>query len=579
MNAAQNFSCEIIYSPKSTKYHKDIRMFQGCPSIAVTSGGRIFLGWYAGGTCEPDMENYNLLIYSDDGGKNWSEPVFVIPSSYEMNVHALDIQLFISPDGVLHIQWVQNNSKLFNGEVFESKPGQPLTENNGYVFDDFIHSEWEIICENPDNEKLEFSEPRHVYQGFLRCKPTFLDNNVWINFAYDQTCDRYGYNRSIDGGKTYVRYYGGKKISTQFDEAMAYKMRDGRIRMLARTNIGELAQCFSEDGITWTDAEPSGIVSADTRFYIGRLHSGRILLVTNDHRAERTNITISISEDDGLTWKYKKCIDTRKNISYPDVDFHNENIYLTYDFERTGEKEILLASFSEKDIIDGNDITVSVVSRPMKCPKKSDIISAIKKNKVIAILRNIDKDKLIPLANALYNGGIRLIEVPFSEPTMEETIEKIKLLATNFEGRMYVGAGTVLNTEQVRQTKLAGGSFIISPNMNKAVVKEAYFCGMVSIPGAFTSTEIANAIGCGADFVKLFPAIVGGAKYIKAVLAPLSDVKIIAVGGVNHKNAKDFINSGAAGIGVGSAIVDKKLIDKGDFKSITEIALKYTNQL
>ncbi len=126
MNNAKNFPCEIIFNPKSTKYHEDIRIFQGCPTIAVTNGGRIFLGWYAGGRCEPNMENYNLLIYSDDGGKSWSKPVLVIPSSYEMNVHALDIQLFISPDGALHIQWVQNNTSLFKGEEPEYKPGQPM---------------------------------------------------------------------------------------------------------------------------------------------------------------------------------------------------------------------------------------------------------------------------------------------------------------------------------------------------------------------------------------------------------------------------------------------------------------------
>ncbi len=578
-NNAKDFPCEIIYNPKSTKYHKDIRMFQGCPTIAVTKNGRIFLGWYAGGVKEPDMDNYNLLIYSDDNGVSWSEPILVIPSSYKLNIHALDIQLFIDNDEILHIQWVQNNTEEFCGEKRETKQGQPLTIHNGYVFGDFVHNSWEIICENPDAEVLEFSEPRYLYQGFMRCKPTFNKDGTRYDFAYDQIDEKYGYNRLAYKAKDFVRCYGAKKISTMFDEAMAYEMNDGKLRMLARTNIGELAQSFSYDGINWSITESSGIISANSRFYISRLPSGRILLVTNDHRKNRTNMTISLSDDDGITWKYKKCIDTRENISYPDVDFCDEKIYLTYDCGRTDAKEILFASFCEDDIINGKDIEFSIVSKPRKFIEKQEVIKAIEQHKIIAILRNIDKDKLIPLVNSLYDGGIRLIEVPFSESDTDETVEKISVLAKAFEGKMYVGAGTVLNDEQVRKTKLAGGSFIISPNTDEKVIKTTYSCGMISMPGIFTPTELVDAIKYGADYVKIFPATLGGAEFIKAVLAPISNAKIIAVGGVTDKNLKDFITAGAIGVGVGSAIADKELVDREDFKAITENALKYTEQL
>ena len=97
MKNADKTACEVLYRPESDKYDQDIRMFQGCPTVAVTGGGRIYLGWYAGGTGEPHMENYNLLIYSDDDGSTWSKPIIVIPSSYENHVHALDIQLFTDP--------------------------------------------------------------------------------------------------------------------------------------------------------------------------------------------------------------------------------------------------------------------------------------------------------------------------------------------------------------------------------------------------------------------------------------------------------------------------------------------------
>ena len=91
MKNADKTACEVLYRPESDKYDEDIRMFQGCPTVAVTEGGRIYLGWYAGGTGEPHMENYNLLIYSDDSGSTWSKPIIVIPSSYENHIHALDI--------------------------------------------------------------------------------------------------------------------------------------------------------------------------------------------------------------------------------------------------------------------------------------------------------------------------------------------------------------------------------------------------------------------------------------------------------------------------------------------------------
>ena len=96
--------------PTDPIYAESIRKFQGCPTLAITRGGRIYMGWYAGGTREPHMENYNLLIYSDDLGKNWSRPLLIIPSSKEKCVHALDIQLWTAPDGRLFVFWVQNNT-------------------------------------------------------------------------------------------------------------------------------------------------------------------------------------------------------------------------------------------------------------------------------------------------------------------------------------------------------------------------------------------------------------------------------------------------------------------------------------
>ncbi len=370
MDNAKSIACALERYPKNPAYAEHIRHFQGCPTVAVTKGGRIFLGWYSGGTQEPHIENYNLMIQSDDGGKTWSEPILVIPSSEKHLIHALDIQLWIAPSGALHVFWVQNNVNPYPAEAMPPRPeglapDQPWTWAAGYEFPDFEHAEWVSVCENPDADVLEFSEPRYLDKGFLRCKPLVLKSGRWINFNYDQVTEHYGYSISDDSGKTYTRHYGARKLSTSFDEAMAYEKEDGSIRMLARTKLGVLAASVSKDGgMTWSDAEASNITSADTRFFIARTPTGRVLLVYNNCSDSRTDMTVALSEDDGVTWAYQQCIDERDDLSYPDVDFYDGKIYLTYDRERTGAKEILFTVFTEEDIINGIKIQVKVVSKP-----------------------------------------------------------------------------------------------------------------------------------------------------------------------------------------------------------------------
>ena len=370
MTNAQTIPASLLFCPDDPAYAEAPRKFQGCPTLAVTRGGRIWLGWYAGGIREPDMENYNLLVKSDDGGRTWSDPVLVIPSSKENHIHALDIQLWTAPDGKLHVYWVQNNTVPDDGREMHARRGQPLVRYEGWIFNDFTHHEWLSVCEDPDAAEPVFSEPRCLDIGFLRCKPLVTDTGRWLHFNYDQTEEkglvRYGYSISDDEGKTWQHRYGSEKLATYFDEAMAYQRKDGTIRMLARSSIGQLAQSFSTDnGETWTAAEPSGITSADTRFYVRRTPTGRILLIVNDCAGSRTNMTLCLSEDEGETWKYRKCIDTRGNISYPDADFLNGEICLTYDRERTGAREILFLRCREEDIMNPDTVlTPVIVSKP-----------------------------------------------------------------------------------------------------------------------------------------------------------------------------------------------------------------------
>lgn len=210
---------------------------------------------------------------------------------------------------------------------------------------------------------------------------------------------------------------------------------------------------------------------------------------------------------------------------------------------------------------------------------REDVITRIEEEKIIVIVRGVDSEKLIPLAEAMYEGGIRLLEITYSATgkiSDEETAKNIKLLSDHFGDKMFIGAGTVLTEKQVELTYKAGGKFIISPDASPDVIKMTRELELVSMPGALTPSEIQSAHKSGADFVKMFPITNMGVDYVKAVLAPLSHIKLLAVGGINETNMKDYLKAGVCGFGVGSNIIDKKALMNNDYKSITELSRKYT---
>ena len=213
---------------------------------------------------------------------------------------------------------------------------------------------------------------------------------------------------------------------------------------------------------------------------------------------------------------------------------------------------------------------------------RDEVIKKIEQEKIIVIVRGVEAEKLIPLAEAMYEGGIRLLEITYSangKTSDEETADNIRRLSEHFKGRMYIGAGTVLTENQVELTYKAGGRFIISPDTCPEVIKRTRELEMVSMPGALTPSEIQIAHKSGADFVKMFPITNMGVGYVKAVLAPLSHIKLLAVGGVNADNMKDYLKAGVCGFGIGSNIIDKKMLAKEDYKGITDLAEKYISAL
>ena len=197
---------------------------------------------------------------------------------------------------------------------------------------------------------------------------------------------------------------------------------------------------------------------------------------------------------------------------------------------------------------------------------KTEIVTTLLREKVTAIVRGIAADSLRKTADALLEGGVHSIEVTFDTPGAADMIRTLK---AEYAGDMLVGAGTVLDTETCRTAILAGADFVLSPTLNVDVIYMCSRYGKAAVPGVMTPTEILTAIEAGADIVKVFPAGALGPGYIKDVLGPLKQARIMAVGGVDLANAEAFFKAGAACIGVGSSLVSKKLIDSGDYAQIT----------
>lgn len=213
---------------------------------------------------------------------------------------------------------------------------------------------------------------------------------------------------------------------------------------------------------------------------------------------------------------------------------------------------------------------------------QDEIIAKIKENKVIAIVRGIEVEKCLKVAGALYDGGVTFIEITFDQTStngFKETVEGIAAVAKNYAGKMYVGAGTVLTCEQVDLAKKAGAQYIITPTVNEEVIRYGKSLGLVMLPGAMTPTEVVTAYNAGADMVKIFPVGNLGSGYIKALKAPLKHIPLLAVGGVNEKNAAEFIKAGAVGLGIGGNLVNKAWIDNGEYEKITEVAKELVSNL
>ena len=182
-------------------------------------------------------------------------------------------------------------------------------------------------------------------------------------------------------------------------------------------------------------------------------------------------------------------------------------------------------------------------------------LAHILENKLVSIIRGANPPDLLKIAAALHEGGVRTLEITLNSPG---ALASIAELARALDGRMLVGAGTVLDPETARAALLAGARFIISPTLNKKTIRLTKRYGAVSIPGAYTATEILQAYEYGGDIIKVFPASAGGAGYFKDLAGPLPFIPLMPTGGVSLENIKDFAAAGAVAFGLGSALVDTR---------------------
>ena len=205
-------------------------------------------------------------------------------------------------------------------------------------------------------------------------------------------------------------------------------------------------------------------------------------------------------------------------------------------------------------------------------------IEWVLERKIIAIVRGVAPNSTLRMADALYEGGIDLMEVAFNQArpeTWADTAAAIKAVGEHMLGRMLVGAGTVLTQEQLSLTAEAGARYMIAPNVNPALIRKGKARGLAVFAGALTPSEVVLAFEAGADAVKVFPAGELGPSYIRALKAPLPHIPLIAVGGVNERNAADFFQAGCCAIGVGGNLVNKQWVEDGQWDSITALARQY----
>jgi sialidase-1 len=335
----------------SAKYGYDQLDYAMTIGIERTPEGRLWVCWVSGGD---SPEAFFVLARSDDNGETWSEPKLVIDSHSDnlpMDRSVIVGNLWTDPLGRL---W------LFFDQAMMHHDGRAGV--------------WYSICENPDAENAVWSEPKRIWHGITLNKPTVLSTGEWVlPVSINQTGGMNGFHGtfkelepvrgantfvSTDQGETWQRRGVVKFSSPSWDEHIFIERRDGTLWMLGRTCKGIMESTSDDRGWTWTKPVFSKVKHPSARFHIRRLRSGRLLLVKHGERIDkhhgRSQLTAWLSHDDGKSWKGGLMLDERKGVSYPDgFQAPDGTIYISWDRNRGTDAEILMARFTEEDILAG----------------------------------------------------------------------------------------------------------------------------------------------------------------------------------------------------------------------------------
>jgi 2-dehydro-3-deoxyphosphogluconate aldolase/(4S)-4-hydroxy-2-oxoglutarate aldolase len=202
-----------------------------------------------------------------------------------------------------------------------------------------------------------------------------------------------------------------------------------------------------------------------------------------------------------------------------------------------------------------------------------ETLDRIEDSGVVAVLRGIDEDDVVPVARAIHEGGVTALEVTADATRCSEMIAAVDRELDGTDA--LVGAGTVMDAAAARYVVEAGAEFVFAPNLNESVIEVCNRADVVSTPGVMTPTEADRAMAAGADALKMFPASTVGPGHIGALQGPLGDVPIMPTGGVDTDNVADYFEAGAFAVGAGSALVDYDAIERGDWDAVRESAADF----
>ncbi|MCC5938249.1 MAG: exo-alpha-sialidase [Lunatimonas sp.] len=340
---------KLIEEAEISKAHAlGSRKFSGIPSIAVSPKGRMWAVWYTGITPGEDLNNYVVLATSTDQGKTWKE-VLVIDPDGPGPVRAYDPEIWLAPDGKIKVFWAQAAAKR----------GGTWT----LVTEGTAAGVWALDIADPETDIPTWGEPKRLADGVMMCKPIVLSTGEWVLPVSFWKLEKENARMvvSSDGGQSW-QVRGGASVPDKFrsyDEHMIVERKDRSLWMLIRTKHGIGEATSLDRGVTWTPVVPSRIQHPSARFFIYRLHSGNLMLVKHgpvDQKIGRSHLMAFISKDDGHSWSDGLLLDERPGVSYPDgQQVSDGTIFIIYDFNRTGNQDILMTHFSESDILSGRN--------------------------------------------------------------------------------------------------------------------------------------------------------------------------------------------------------------------------------